>query len=50
MSLLDHPNVVRIHHFGKHQEGNPFFLMPVYPASLASRMAEHLDDPFKSMH
>lgn len=48
MSQLNHPHVVPIHHFGEH-DGNPYFLMPIYPASLANRMADYAGDPVKAM-
>jgi serine/threonine protein kinase len=48
MSQLDHPHVVPIHHLDEHG-GDPYFLMPIYPASLASRLADYADDPVKSM-
>ncbi|HKB02645.1 MAG TPA: serine/threonine-protein kinase, partial [Gemmataceae bacterium] len=44
MARLDHPHVARIHHYGR-QDGIPYFLMPVYPASLKDRLAEYQADP-----
>lgn len=39
MSRSTHANVVEVHHFAWHQE-SPYFLMPIYPASLRDKMPE----------
>ena len=44
MARLNHPNLVRIHHYGLHGD-RPYFLMPVYPSSLKDRFEEFQADP-----
>lgn len=44
MARLDHPHIASIHHPGRHGDV-PFFLMPIYPASLRDRLAEYQGDP-----
>jgi serine/threonine protein kinase len=48
MSEMKHPNVAPILNYAKH-DGRPYFVMPVYPCSLADRMEEYRADPKKAM-
>jgi Protein kinase domain len=48
MARLDHPHVARIPHYGRH-DGVPYFLMPVYPASLKDRLREYQADPIAAV-
>ncbi len=49
MAKLDHPHVARIHHYGLLNDEQPYFTMPVYPASLHDRLAEYQADPKKAI-
>jgi serine/threonine-protein kinase len=42
MTKLDHPNVVRVGHFGD-VGGRPYFEMHLYPANLSDRVADYTD-------
>ena len=46
MQQVEHPSVVPVHDSGWHRE-TPYFLMPVYPASLRDRLAEYQADPVR---
>ena len=47
MHRLNHPNIVRIHHYGILND-QPYFLMPIYPASLRDRLEEYKADANKA--
>jgi|GEM_PF-3141672 len=49
MDRLHHPNVAPIHHFDFTSNGRPFFLMPIYPGNLTSRLNEYQADPVKAV-
>jgi serine/threonine protein kinase len=50
MARLDgHPNVAPVRHLGSTTAGQPYFVMPVYPANLTSRLAEYQADPVKAV-
>jgi hypothetical protein len=49
MRDLDHPHVARVHAYRITPAGQPYFLMPIYPGSLADRLAEFQADPQKAV-
>jgi eukaryotic-like serine/threonine-protein kinase len=50
MARLDgHPNVAPVRHLGTTTTGQPYFVMPVYPSNLTSRLAEYQADPVKAV-
>src|SRR5262245_3164106 len=50
MARLDgHPHVAPVRHLGTTVAGQPYFVMPIYPANLTSRLPEYQADPLKAV-